>query len=290
MNTVFEFEAIGTHWVVDIYEKLSSSKESFLLEKIQERIGVFDFHYSRFRKDSLVARMSEESGVYTLPDDAERMFEIYRIVYDLTRGKVTPLIGNTLVQAGYDKEYSLKVKTLSIPDTWDDVFEYVHPTLNMKKPYLLDFGAGGKGYLVDIIGEVIRSCGVEFFCVDAGGDMLYFAEDRKKLRVGLENPNNTSEVFGIAHIECGSICGSAGNRRQWGKYHHIIDPFTLTSPRDIVAVWTTSSSALVADILTTALSFVSPDVLSPYFTYEYFIVYADGTFIISSGFPIELFT
>lgn len=289
MSTVFEFEAIGTQWTIDVYKKLSSDEESFLYKKILDRIAIFDAHYSRFRKDSLVTRMSEEVGEYVLPSDAEKMFEVYRRVYDITQGRVTPLIGTTLVQAGYDREYSLKPEILTVPDVWDDVLVYTHPTLHVKKPTLLDFGAGGKGYLVDIVSDLIRQTGEDSFCVDAGGDMFHQRADATRLRVGLENPDNISEVLGVASVGNESICGSAGNRRAWDKYHHILDPFTLSSPREISAVWTKSSSALVADILTTALSFVSPEILTPHFDFQYFIVYADGSYLASSGFEVELF-
>src|SRR5690348_10121080 len=101
MNT-FEFEAIGTHWTIDIAKELSLEEKAFLLQKIMNRIEEFDKAYSRFRQDSLVMKMAREAGEYTLPEDADKMLALYRKMYDVTGGLVTPLIGQVLVDAGYD--------------------------------------------------------------------------------------------------------------------------------------------------------------------------------------------
>jgi thiamine biosynthesis lipoprotein len=69
---MFNFEAIGTKWHIDIYEKLDKTEKSKLFSKIKDRIDLFDKAYSRFRADSLVTKMSlpagrqgKESGVFT---------------------------------------------------------------------------------------------------------------------------------------------------------------------------------------------------------------------------------
>ena len=105
--TKFEFEAIGTHWVIDIKEELSLEREALLLSIIKNRIDIFDKDYSRFREDSLVTKMSKESGEYKMPEDFNKMFSLYKKAYEITDGLVTPLIGQVLVDSGYDAEYSL---------------------------------------------------------------------------------------------------------------------------------------------------------------------------------------
>ena len=107
---MFNFQAIGTKWHIDIYKELDEAEKSDLFSKIKNRIDIFDKTYSRFRADSLVTKMSRESGTFTLPADAEAMFSLYRNLYLRTNGLVTPLIGNLISDAGYDAEYSLKQK------------------------------------------------------------------------------------------------------------------------------------------------------------------------------------
>jgi len=290
MSSQFTFEAIGTHWVVDIFEPLSKEGEVKVLEQIRERIDVFDKAYSRFRSDSLVTEMSQKAGEYTLPDDAEKMMSLYHDVFLLTDGLVTPLIGQVLVDSGYDAQYSLKQKKeLEVPLSWDEVLEYYHPHLQMKQPALLDFGGAGKGYLVDLVGEVLEQNGIRSYCVDAGGDMLHRSKAGEAMSVGLEHPGDTTKAIGVVKICNQSLCASAGNRRVWQNFHHIINPKTLSSPGHIAALWVIAESTILADILATALFFVSTQKLLQKYSFEYLILNADYSFEKSTGFPAEMF-
>ncbi|MFZ2621339.1 MAG: FAD:protein FMN transferase [Minisyncoccia bacterium] len=283
----FEFQAIGTTWKIDMDKKLSPVKEGSLLQKILERISKFNLVYSRFQDNTLVTKMSRKAGSYTLPDDADIMITLYKKIYDVTDGSVTPLIGQVLVDAGYDANYSLVQKSLTKPKKWEEVIIWENPTLTLQEPTLLDFGAGGKGYLVDIVSKILESEGIESYCVDAGGDMRVRGQE---LRVGLENPTDTTSVIGITNLKNQSLCGSAGNRRAWGNFHHIINPETLTSPRKILAVWVVAKTTILADLMTTGLFFVSPQTLLQHFDFEYLILCPDFSIEKSKGFEVELFT
>lgn len=286
----FEFEAIGTHWQIDINEEISEEREVFLLNKIKERIDVFDKNYSRFREDSLVTKMSKKSGEFILPEDADKMISLYKKMYDTTGGLVTPLIGQVLVDAGYDAKYSLVEKEMTKPKAWDEVMVWHNPKLILKGPVLLDFGAGGKGYLVDIVSEILEQEGIKNYCVDASGDMRQRSEKTESLKVGLENPENKEEVIGVVNLLNKSLCGSSGNRRKWGRFHHVISPETLESPKEVSAVWTLTESTILADILTTGLFFVSPEELLKHFNFDYLVIYSDNSMIKSKGFDAEIFT
>jgi thiamine biosynthesis lipoprotein len=286
--TQFNFEAIGTVWQIDIYQDLSVSQEKTLLSAIENRIELFDKTYSRFRSDSLVTVMSKETGRFDLPDDAEKLFTVYYDLYKRTGGLFTPLVGNLISDAGYDASYSLtQKKELEAPPRWEDALEYHAPSLLIKQPVILDFGAGGKGYLVDLVSEVIELYNIVKYCIDAGGDILY--KNTTPIRIGLENPENTEQVIGVCTIEKGSICGSAGNRRAWGTFTHIINPKTLTSPVDVSAVWVTAETAFIADALATCLFFVEPETLADVYTFEYVRVRSDNRVERSAGFSGEVF-
>ncbi len=284
------FSGIGTHWQIDINQKISATVFSEIIDLVKQRIAVFDQAYSRFRDDSLVTAMSKNLGRYTLPPDARVMLDLYSSLYKITDGAFTPLIGQTLVEAGYDAEYSLQSKSPQLVPAWEEILDYNFPNLEVKKAALLDFGAAGKGYLVDIIGQLLVEKNISSFCVDAGGDILYRSETQAALRVGLENPLDTSQVIGVLNIVNQSICGSAGNRRKWGEWHHIINPKTLSSPQNILAVWAVAETTILADGLTTCLYFVEPERLQAKFQFEYLILYSDFSVKKSPGFPAQLFT
>lgn len=51
-----------------------------------------------------------------------------------------------------------------------------------------------------------------------------------------------------------ALACSAGTRRRWGAHHHLIDPHTGESAREVVASYIESRTASVADMYATALS------------------------------------
>jgi thiamine biosynthesis lipoprotein len=285
----WSFSAIGTEWWIGIYERISPPELERLHELVAARIDVFDLTYSRFRADSLITRISKQAGTYEFPPDGEKLFAFYRKLYDATNGLVTPLIGQVLVDAGYDAHYSLKPGVLKEPPKWDDVLTIRSRVLTAAQPILLDVGAAGKGYLVDLVSELLQGEGVSKFCVDGGGDLRASRLD-EPLRIGLENPHNTDQVVGVALVQDGALCGSAGSRRTWGEFHHIINPETLTPVREVQAAWTSAATGLEADGLATALFFASPEHLRHHFHFAYCIIDDDNKLQRSADFRAELFT
>lgn len=286
----YNFEAIGTQWTIEVFEPGNTTRAA-LQSRIMRIINDFDKVYSRFRDDSLVTQISKKSGTYRLPRNADKLFAIYRILYDATDGKCTPLIGNTLEDIGYDAQYSLipqqKIRTAA---DWDDVMVYKDCQLIVRTPVLLDFGAAGKGYLVDLVSEALKAQGVYEFCINAGGDMRHVSNRGTVLSVALEHPDDITQAVGVTRLSNQSLCGSAGNRRTWSIYHHVIDPQSLQSPRHIKAVWVAADECIVGDALTTALYFTEPQVLARYFTFEYAIMTTEDELRSSPGFLASFFT
>jgi thiamine biosynthesis lipoprotein len=288
----FDFEAIGTKWQIDLFDELDSEKLRDVYSLIQKRIDIFDKYYSRFRSDSTIFEMSRKAGEYILPADGEKLLKLYYDLYKLTDGSFTPLIGQVMSDAGYDAAYSLIAKPLKRPGSWEEYLAFTKTTLTIKKPILLDFGAGGKGYLIDLVGEVLKEQNIHSFCIDAGGDILCHSAENdhtKPLRIGLENPSDISQVIGVAEVKNKSICGSAGNRRKWGEFHHLISPHTLKSPTHILATWVVADDTLTADALATALFFTSAQKLLTKYDFEYVVLFSDATTEVSAHFPGELF-
>jgi thiamine biosynthesis lipoprotein len=281
------FEAIGTLWHLQFSSASAILSHKEIMERVRERIRQFDMDYSRFRNDSLVAQIARAAGTYRMPEDAALMMELYADLYRQSGGAFTPLIGSTLVDAGYDAEYSLLPKTLHAPIALEDAYSFNAPYLTAYAPILFDFGAAGKGYLIDIVSHVLKDAGVRSYVIDAGGDILVHMDE--PVEIGLENPDDAAEAIGIAALRSGSICGSSGKRRAWNGYHHIIDPRTLASPEEIRAAWVVADTAMVADALVTSLFLVPPSQLSGY-DFEYLIMLEDGAVEASPAFPARIFT
>ena len=289
----FEFEAIGTRWFIDVHHEISDESKSSLLSEIISRISQFESTYSRFKPDSFISVVSKNPGVYKLPDDAFDLLEIYSTFYKITDGAFTPLIGQVLENAGYDPTYSLvHKKELIPPPRLNEVLSYDKTSLTIKKVTRLDVGSSGKGYIIDLIARYLKSCGFNKYTVDAGRD-IYFASGLKPktpLRVGLENPTDVKQVIGIANLlPNNSICCSAGSRRKWGKFHHIINPHTLSSPTEVLSTWVIAEKTVISDTIATCLFFTKPEKILDYFKFEYLMLYPDFSIKKSQGFDAEIF-
>lgn len=281
------FEAIGTRWSVQVWGDITDADWEAAQMAMGARIEAFDHAYSRFRDDSMVSQMSRKAGRYKLPSDALQLLQFYRKLYDATGGLVTPLIGQTMVDAGYDTTYSFTPKALSAPPDWDEALHFDRENVELSRPALLDVGAAGKGYLVDLIGQLLVKHNIRNFVINAGGDVLHQGP-AGAIRVALENPQDTSQALGVVELANASLCASAGTRRQWGSYHHIINPVTLNSPREIVATWVIAKDAMTADGLATALFLVEPEQLGE-FKFDYAVLGNNMNMRYSAGFSNALF-
>lgn len=247
------FEAIGTRWQIDTARALSSAQWSTLHGRIED----FDRTWSRFRPDSLVSRLADGPTTVEFPAQDRPLIEFYRRLYDGTDGAVTPLIGGTLSDLGYGAGYRFTpAPTVRTAPPWDEAMRWDGSVVTTTGPLELDVGAAGKGYLVDLLGELLTSFEVGSFVVDGSGDLLHHGADA--IRVGLEHPADPGKVIGVVPLSDDAVAASAGNRRRWAGLHHIVDPRTGTPVRDVVATWVVAGSAMVADGLATALFFTSP--------------------------------
>jgi thiamine biosynthesis lipoprotein len=278
------FDAIGTKWQIETLEPIGDST----LSAINDCVEQFDRAYSRFRSDSLVTEMSNSAGMYHFPDNSIDLLSFYRKIYDLTNGHVTPLIGSMLEKAGYDAEYSLRTREQTPLPAWDEVMSWDGATVTTTQPVVLDIGAAGKGYLIDLIGQILSSNAIDEYVIDGSGDLLHKGPSENI--VGLEHPLDSSKVIGTISIQNSSLCASSSNRRAWGEdMHHIFNPHTMQPTRDILATWVIAKTALIADGLATALFFIAPENLKKSFDFQYVRMHSDGIVESSSKFNGELF-
>lgn len=283
LPVAWRFEAIGTHWRVDTREPLPAS----LVAVVTERVDRFDRDWSRFRADARIAALAAP-GRHRLADDAGPLLAFYRELYAATGGRVTPLVGRTLEALGYDAAYRLR-RADDIPavPSWEDAVSWDGEFLEVARPVVLDVGAAGKGYLVDLLSDLLATHGVAEHIVDASGDLRTRGVP---MTIALEHPLDPRRAVGVAELADGAFCASATTRRSWGDgLHHVLDPATGLPARGVIATWVLAPTALAADGIATAL-FFDPD--SGFLAREaaaFARMFDDGTVETSTDFPGELF-
>lgn len=283
----WSFDAIGTPWQVDTDRPVSESARAAVLDRVDR----FDQVWSRFRADSLVAKIAATTGVWTFPDEAAELFDLYETLSRITDGAVTPLIGRTLADLGYDAGYSLRRSDDPAAVPAESVLGWSAPRLTNHDPVLLDVGAAGKGLLVDLVAAELQTLvQPTSMTVDGSGDLLH--RGRTPLRVALEHPKDTTVAVGVAELPSGyALCASASNRRAWGDgIHHVLDARTGLPTNDVLATWAVAPTCMLADGTATAAFFTAPETLARELDVAVARLRADGRLEWSRNFAGEMFT
>jgi thiamine biosynthesis lipoprotein len=284
--THFSFDGIGTSWVISTPSRLSCERRRGLLAAVER----YDAVWSRFRSDSLIADAARSPGRLELPAGAAALGELYGRLYRLTEGAMTPLIGGSLEQLGYDARYTLRPSGRPVPaPRWEDVLDWQGAVLANTAPVVIDVGAAGKGQLADLLSAQLREGGCAEHFIDASGDLLNPGPE--PVEVALEHPYDATRAIGTVRLGTGALCASAANRRAWGDgFHHMLDGTTGAPVRTVVASWVMAQTAMVADALATALFFVDGRRLEKEFDIAWLTVHSDGHAEFSAGFEGALFS
>lgn len=214
----------------------------------------------------------------------------YRELYEGTGGRVSPLVGRTMESLGYDAAYRLTpASTLVGVPAWDDAVAWDGEFLDTVRPVLLDVGAAGKGYLVDLLSTLLTGLGLTTHVVDGSGDLV--ARGATSEVVALEHPLDPTKAIGVVPLVDSALAASAVNRRAWGNgLHHVIDAVTGLPTSSVIATWALASDALHADGVATALFFDAAPELTSGEGVSYARMFANGRVESSPDFPGELFS
>ncbi len=132
-----------------------------------------------------------------------------------------------------------------------------------KDNMIIDLGAVGKGYALDVIRGIIKKNSIDGCIVSVGGSIIVFGSksDKSDWTVGIRNPQGSiDEMIGYLSFPAGSdICVSTSgdyekNIEYQGKiYHHIIDRETgFPADAGLASVTVVCENGLFSDGLSTA--------------------------------------
>jgi thiamine biosynthesis lipoprotein len=95
-----------------------------------------------------------------------------------------------------------------------------------------DFGGIAKGYAVDCVRKVLKANGVSHGLVQLGGEIAAFGEnDGEPWRIGIQDPKNMQNIWGVVERRADTRVSTSGNYRQplriQGRtFYHIFSPET----------------------------------------------------------------
>ena len=185
---------------------------------------------------------------------------------DETGGAFDPTVGRRMEHRGFDRNYRTGERAMAValdeapPDYRDVHVDDDQRTLMLGRELVLDLGAVAKGFAIDMAAQELRE--LEHFAIDAGGD-LYLAghnEHGAPWHVGIRHPRDPKTTIAELAVSGTAVCTSGDYlRRNAAGDHHIMDPRTGETTREVVSATVVAPLAMVADGLATAAFVLGPD-------------------------------
>lgn len=129
----------------------------------------------------------------------------------------------------------------------------------------LDLGAAAKGYAVDRAVAAMQEVEVAAGIIEAGGDIRYWGEkpDGRPWLFGVQHPRAPEQYLAVEDLGLAAIATSGDYQQyfEWegARYHHLLDPKTGYPAQRCISATVWATTALDADILSTAVFVLGPD-------------------------------
>jgi thiamine biosynthesis lipoprotein ApbE len=268
------WEALGTSVVLLVDDPDALARARAIVER---ELQAIDRACSRFRPDSDLQRANAGAGRFVGVDPLLiEAVEVALRAAVLTDGDVNPTVGNALMLAGYDRDWTLLESpadgfaeeeapppaiTARVTPGWRAVeLDRERAAIRILTGVRLDLGATAKAWVADRAAAAVHAATGAGSLIGLGGDIatagaapeegwrIYVTDDHRRV------PGDQGQTISI---RSGGIATSSTTARRWrheGRtQHHIIDP---TTGAPVAASWRTVSVAaetcLDANIASTA--------------------------------------
>lgn len=217
MSTLLpEIKALGTIWWIEIFTEISATKKQVVYNDLLLFISNFENKYSRFKSDSLITKLNTTGSLENPDQMTINLLHKGQELFTKTDGLFNILNGEILENRGYDADYSFTIKeTINTKiNALEDLV--ISPDLITLKSGRVDLGGFGKGYLIDLITERLKSTHqLNYFLINGGGDMYTTSDNDTPIIIYLEHPTNPEIYIGTTTLLNQGFAASSPHKRQW---------------------------------------------------------------------------
>lgn len=147
-----------------------------------------------------------------------------------------------------------------------------------------------QGYASDLAREALRLQGIEHALIDTGEwSSLGQSADSRPWSLGVENPRQLDAIIASIVSDGRAMATSSDAHCSFSadlRHHHIFDPRTAYSPRDLASVTVLAPTCALADALTKVMFMASPEraiVLAKHWQIDVLVVDKTGRLHASPG-------
>lgn len=258
-NVLPVVSALGTTWLVEIFDPVSKQTLDETFGLVQRLLLDFEATYSRFNPDSQISLLNQ-NGTLLHPDPTT--VEILRLgqqLYTDTDGIFNLLVGEHLIARGYDASYSFKPTTEPAHPPSPLTALTITDSLITLATGKIDLGGYGKGYLLDKLSRYLQEeLRFKYFLINGGGDMYATSDLGKPITIYLEHPTKPGTYIAETTLQDQGFAASSTHKRRWkvsGKeYSHIVDTANQKeATADESGIYVKVKEAVTADAWATTL-------------------------------------
>jgi len=279
-------EQLGTPIVLTIIAEDEVAAREAAAEAFSECARI-ENAYSRFVDGNELAILNVHVGEWAeVSEELLQLIAFAKRAGEKTKGAFDVSVKSILEGWGYDSAYSLKEGRPGRTGT----IELKEGRVRIGAP--IELGGLGKGYALDRMLSFLNA----FLNVhlNAGGDLIVRGvnENAEPWRIVFEHPEDPARGIGTVDTTGLALASSSPSRRKWRNRHHLVDPRTGEPAAGMLAVYTQSSSALLADVYSTALfvlGYEEAQKLLPTLPVEAMLVSPEGRIFRSPNFQGVLF-
>jgi thiamine biosynthesis lipoprotein len=254
-------EAImGTSIVVELWADERAAGEA-AIGAVMDEMHRIDRTMSPHKEDSELSRINREAHGAPVPVSVEMARLIVRAAefselsggaFDITYAAVGHL---------YDYRNRVRPSDAELEKAraavgWRGlVLDSQARTVRFTRPGMrIDLGGFAKGHAVDNATAILRRRGIAHAMVSAGGDSRVIGDRRgRPWTIGVRDPRRPGQVAAMLPLEDVSISTSGDYERYFDaegtRFHHLIDPATGKSPREIQSVTILADDGLTSEAL-----------------------------------------
>ena len=271
----------GTYIKIIVY---SNNKEKAIqsIEKAFNEIQRIDEKYNSKSEGSLIYNLNNsDNKTVKLDEEGIKIFEGVKKAYELSEHKYDITIAPLLELWGFTDE-TIELSDLKLPTKeeidftktfvdFDKVKISNDGTLTIESPVKeIDTGSFLKGYAISKAREILKDDGIKsaFITSISSIEVIGTKPENKLWKIGLQNPENPSEMIGIVSLKDRAM-GVSGDYQTYveidGKmYHHILDKDTGYPVQDKKMVVVLCNNAFDADLLSTTFFLMPIDKVISY--------------------------
>lgn len=259
-----EAAIMGTAITVELWHE-DTVKGRALIEAVFDEMHRIDALMSSYKPDSELSKVN--AGAAGKPVTVSR--ELYRLIEqalyfsDLTQGA----FDITYASAGrhYDYRSGRKPDNRQLEQALPAI-DYRHVKLDegrstvsfLRTGVYIDLGGIAKGYAVDRGIAILKKAGIGSALISAGGDTRVMGKRwEQPWKVGIRDPRSRDGLVSVIPLEDAAISTSGDYERffeQDGvRYHHILDPDTGQSAREVHSTSIIGTRATDTDALSTSV-------------------------------------